>query len=158
MTKNWVRLLVIPVFCLLSGVAESRSESVAEVHEQWNAALESGDPDSVSALFDGDGLIAFSLRDRSWTSTFDEWLSTFAKTFAQGYGLSVTDREIQVHESAGSGWVFAVQELTWQSGGDEDRSVQWLWHTTEVWERRDDGWRVVHVHHGPAPEEEESDD
>lgn len=158
MNDKWIRSLLFVALCVLSVAPESRAESVAEVHARWNEALESGDQESVRSLFDEDGLIAFSLPDRRWTSTFDGWLSTFAKTFAQGYGLSVRDREIQVHEAAESGWIFAVQELTWTSADGEGSSRRWLWHTTEVWERRGDDWKIVHVHHGPAPEGEESDD
>ena len=149
MMRSW--LMILALLVLPTGVA---AETVDDAHARWNAALSTGDQEGIESLMAEDGWIVFSLEGNGSQLTLEEWFPHFRRALETGTKFQVTDLEARSGGADDAGWVFAVQELSWTPEGMPEPAVIRVWYTTEVWEKRDGEWMVVHIHHGSGPEED----
>ena len=67
-----------------------------------------------------------------------------------GTRVAITDEESSSGGNGTTAWSFSKQGLGWSRIDGNEPFATATWYTTEIWERRDGGWTLVHVHHSSA--------
>lgn len=156
---RWVPALSI-VLVLLPAVVGAQEQALpdgyGDARDGLMAAMAASDLDAVESLIDPDGRIVFSMQKSQTDISLAQWLDSFRAMAEGGTVVLIEDEESKSAGSGTTGWSFSKQKLSWSKGDSEEPFATAIWYTTEVWERRADGWMLVHVHHSSAPPSDES--
>ena len=158
---GWVPVLSI-VLVLLPAVVGAQERGLPEGYGDARAgliaAMAASDLDAIETLIDPEGRIVFSMEKNQTVSSLAQWLGSFRAMVEAGTLVLVEDEESISGGSDVTAWSFSRQKLSWSKATDEEPFATATRSTTEVWERRDGGWTLVHIHHGKAPVSDEAEE
>lgn len=112
-------------------------------------AISSGDVETIREHLDPDGIIVFSLEQRV-ASSLGDWIEGFESAITAGVKVDMKDLESRSGGSGDTGWTWSRQALSWTRPDETEPFAFATWNTTEVWERKEGVWKLVHVHHSAA--------
>jgi hypothetical protein len=79
-----------------------------------------------------------------------QWFGSLRAMIEGGTRVAIKDEESRSGGTGTTAWSFSRQKLSWSKVEGDEPFATATWYTTEVWERRDGDWTLVHVHHSTA--------
>lgn len=128
---------------------KERIEEVTLANEAFYRAFESldiGEMDKVWAHQEYVTCIhpGWSMRV-SWPMVRDSWVVIFNNIFSMGFSLT----ELQVQVAGDVAWVICTENIT-SRHTDSNQNSRVV--ATNLYERMDDGWKIIHHHGSPLME------
>ena len=121
--------------------------SVVKAHEAVLAAMESSDGAALEALLDdGPDLLVFHPAIETRFDGRTEISEGLSRMLGRGGSIDIVEVHLQVQVVGDVAWL--TSHLLLELPGTDDAFTG---RGTEVWRRRDDGWRLVHAHWSNHP-------
>lgn len=126
---------------------KERIEEVTQANEAFYRAFESLDITRMDPLWAQQEYVTcihpgWSLRV-GWPSVRDSWVLIFNNTFSMEFELT----ELQVQVAGDLAWVICTENITGRHG-DEPQVTRVM--ATNLYERIDDRWLMIHHHGSPV--------
>ena len=116
--------------------------------------LEEADREALESLLADDWEMFYALPHGQGQTTREEFLQMFAESWASGY-LDLVVNDVHWGGGENTAWCRVDEYHDWFAGEGEPRSRTHVL-TTNVFEKRDGKWLLVHIHHSWLPDAEES--
>lgn len=146
---NKVLILTLALLLPLAAAAESTAENqVREAVAGFNATYAANDLDAYFDYYDPDATLLFG-QERS---TVAEYRAGWSELIAAGGGIEkneISDVQLRLIPGGDAAAVtYRIEVHTRSVAGEvtRERAVE-----TDVWVRRDGGWRIVSLHYSPVP-------
>ena len=152
-------ILDVFIFLIISPTAlraqdPTLPDGYLETRNAFVKALSASDLDAVESMLDPEGTIVFSMENGQSDMTLARWFGSFQDMVERNTRVLVEDLQSRSGGAGTTGWSWSTQKLTWFKAGSEEPAATATWYTTEVWQKMEGAWRVVHVHHSIAPSTE----
>jgi uncharacterized protein (TIGR02246 family) len=150
--KNLMMLILVAVAPLLvwaDGVESVESE-IRELEAAFNAAYATNDLDTYFANYTKDATLYFYGKRQPVEAYSEEWYATIA---AGGVVIrnDVSDLEVRVLPGGEAAVATFFVNNQFRSPDDEVATARAF--ETDVWQKTDDGWRIVSLHYNEIAEE-----
>jgi ketosteroid isomerase-like protein len=128
---------------------KERIEEVTRANEDFYSAFESLDISRMDAIWAHQEYVTcihpgWSIRV-GWPLVRDSWVVIFNNVFSMGFSLT----ELQVQVAGDVAWVICTENIT-SRHGDNTQNSQVI--ATNLFERLDEGWKIIHHHGSPLME------
>jgi len=128
---------------------QERIEEVTRANEDFYSAFESLDIMKMDGIWAHQEYVTcihpgWSIRV-GWPLVRDSWVVIFNNVFSMGFSLT----ELQVQVAGDVAWVICTENIISRHGDDTQNSRVMA---TNLFERLDEGWRMIHHHGSPLTE------